>query len=190
VSEPEPLTNKVEITGSQHAVELRVDGHVLPATAAVLSLQAAAIPVLSVALPVIGGVVVTLDAQTQFEETTRAALIAAGWTPPPGSPLRSTPPSLATLAQIQRDTADDLAAAVKQARADGQSWSQIGRELGMVRETVFRQAKAGSPIVVVKPYQSPKAAQDADALPMRDGAPHCTPNPDGTCGCQPAPAGI
>jgi hypothetical protein len=36
-----------------------------------------------VSLPVIGGVIVTLEARTQFQETTRAALIAMGWTPPP-----------------------------------------------------------------------------------------------------------
>ena len=33
----------------------------------------------------------------------------------------------------------------------------------------------------------PGAGNEA-ALPMRDGAPHCTPGPDGSCGCQPEPA--
>ena len=118
MTEPEPLTNRVEITGDPSHGALRIDGHVLPFTAAVLRLEAPQPPVLSVALPVIGGVVVTLEARTTFEETTRAALIAAGWTPPP----------------------------------------------------------------------EPGSDADADVLPMRDGAPHCTPGPDGSCTCQPEPA--
>ena len=109
------LTNHIELTGDPSHGALRIDGHLLPFTAAVLRLEAPHPPVLSVALPVIGGAVVTLDARTTFEDTTRAALIAAGWTPPP----------------------------------------------------------------------EPGTEEEA-GLPMRDGAPCCTPGPDGTCGCQPA----
>ena len=77
------LTNHVEITGDANSCGLRIDGHLLPFTAAVLRLEAPHPPVLSVALPVIGGAIVTLEARTEFQETTRAALVAMGWTPPP-----------------------------------------------------------------------------------------------------------
>jgi hypothetical protein len=79
----EPLTNHVEIAGDPSSGALRIDGHLLPFSAAVLKMEAPRVPVLSVALPCIGGVVVTLEAETEFQETTRAALIAMGWTPPP-----------------------------------------------------------------------------------------------------------
>jgi hypothetical protein len=79
----EPLTNHVEIAGDPSSGALRIDGHPLPFSAAVLRLEAPHAPVLSVALPVIGGVVVTLEAETEFQETTRKALMAMGWTPPP-----------------------------------------------------------------------------------------------------------
>jgi hypothetical protein len=84
---PEPLTNHVEIAGDPSSGAIRIDGHPLPFSAAVLRLEAPQTPVLSVALPVIGGVVVTLEAETEFQETTRKALMAMGWTPPsePGS---------------------------------------------------------------------------------------------------------
>jgi hypothetical protein len=78
----EPLTNHVEIAGDPSSGALRIDGHLLPFSAAVLRMEAPQTPVLSVALPVIGGVVVTLDAETEFQQTTRKALIAMGWTPP------------------------------------------------------------------------------------------------------------
>jgi hypothetical protein len=80
---PDDLTNHVELSGGSGTAELRIDGHLLPASAAVVRVQAGGIPTLSVALPVIGGMVVTLDAKTGFEESTRAALVAMGWTPPP-----------------------------------------------------------------------------------------------------------
>ena len=78
-----PLTNRIELTGDPTSQGLRIDGHLLPFSAAVLRCEAPNPPVLSVALPVIGGMVVTLDARTGFEESTRAALVAMGWTPPP-----------------------------------------------------------------------------------------------------------
>lgn len=78
-----PLTNRIELTGDPSSGALRIDGHLLPFAAAVLRLEAPNTPVLSVALPVIGGVVVTLDAETGFDDTTKAALVAMGWTPPP-----------------------------------------------------------------------------------------------------------
>jgi hypothetical protein len=80
---PDALTNHVELNGDPDSATLRIDGHVVPFSAAVLRLQAPQPPVLSVALPVIGGAVVTLDAACEFEASTRAALVAMGWTPPP-----------------------------------------------------------------------------------------------------------
>ena len=77
-----PLTNRIELTGDPSSGALRIDGHLLPFSAAVLRLEAPKPPVLSVALPVIGGAVVTLDAKTGFDEKTAAALVAMGWTPP------------------------------------------------------------------------------------------------------------
>ncbi len=59
--------------------------------------------------------------------------------------------SLTELADVQRATARLLLAQVDQARAQGLTWSQIGAALDMVRETVFRQHQARSPIVVVRP---------------------------------------
>ena len=57
---------------------------------------------------------------------------------------------VAALAQAQRQGAVDLRDAVTAAHAAGASWSELGRAAGMVRETLFRQVKAGSPVVVVK----------------------------------------
>lgn len=62
---------------------------------------------------------------------------------------------LAGLAAAQRENADELLAAVREANDSGMSWQQIGAVLGVKRETVFRQAQAGSPIVVVRPRQRP-----------------------------------
>lgn len=59
---------------------------------------------------------------------------------------------LAALAEYQRDTGQDLAAEVTAARADGMTWEQIGAVLGLPYPTVLRQHKAGSPIVVIRPY--------------------------------------
>ena len=61
-----------------------------------------------------------------------------------------------SLGAAQRKTAQDLRDAIRTAKGAGVSWSDIGRALGVVRETVFRQYQAGSPIVVVKARQNPK----------------------------------
>lgn len=84
---PDDLANRVEITADPDSASLRIGGHLVPFTAAVLRLEAPKMPVLSVALPVIGGAVVTLDAKCEFEESTAAALVAAGWVPPGNEPL-------------------------------------------------------------------------------------------------------
>ena len=55
------------------------------------------------------------------------------------------------LAQAQRRIAADLLEAVKSAHAAGASWSDLGRATGMVRETLYRQVQANSPVVVVQP---------------------------------------
>ena len=65
-------------------------------------------------------------------------------------------PAHALLAQVrilaanQRANAQELRDAVIAAHEAGASWSELGRAAGMLRETLFRQVKAGSPVVVVK----------------------------------------
>lgn len=58
---------------------------------------------------------------------------------------------LARLAAEQRRTADELLAAARRAHDAGVTWTQIGLDLGMVRETAYRQVAAGSPVVVLRP---------------------------------------
>lgn len=74
----------VELTGDPGSEALRVGGHDLPFQAATLHLAPGSLPVLTVDLPVIGGVVVTLEAHPEVSSRTRRALIAMGWTPPEG----------------------------------------------------------------------------------------------------------
>jgi hypothetical protein len=65
---------------------------------------------------------------------------------PPNVPLAE----VARLAGAQRENAEELRDAVLTAHAAGASWSELGRAAAVVRETLFRQVKAGSPVVVVK----------------------------------------
>ena len=74
--------NRVEIAGDPGATALKVDGKVLAFDAATLAVDPRSVPVLTVSLPVVGGVVVTLDARIRLAPDTRAALVAMGWTPP------------------------------------------------------------------------------------------------------------
>ena len=61
---------------------------------------------------------------------------------------------LAALAEAQRENTTALRAAIQEALSAGVTWRMIGDALGLVHhETVFRQFKAGSPIVVVNAYQ-------------------------------------
>lgn len=64
---------------------------------------------------------------------------------------------LAELAASQRASAGLLAAAVAEASAAGMSWQAIGRAIGITGATAFRQHKAGSPVSVLRPYQSAKS---------------------------------
>jgi hypothetical protein len=59
------------------------------------------------------------------------------------------------LAAAQRANADMLAAAVADASEAGLSWQAIGEALGVSKATAFRQHKAGSPVSVLRPFQSP-----------------------------------
>jgi hypothetical protein len=71
---------------------------------------------------------------------------------------------LAELAAAQRASASLLALAVADASAAGMSWQAIGDALGITRATAFRQHKAGSPVSVLRPYQSagsPRAGRTA-----------------------------
>jgi hypothetical protein len=89
--------NRVELAGDPGATALKVDGKVLPFDAATLAVDPGSIPVLTVSLPVAGGVVVTLDARIRLAPDTHAALVAMGWTPPaePGeSPEDAAPREL------------------------------------------------------------------------------------------------
>lgn len=81
-----PVTG-VELTGDPGSEALRVGGQHLPFQAATLHLAPGSVPVLTVDLPVIGGVVVTLEAHPEVSARTYKALVAMGWTPPaePGS---------------------------------------------------------------------------------------------------------
>jgi hypothetical protein len=63
---------------------------------------------------------------------------------------------LADLAAEQRNNANRLLAAVRKASSAGVSWREIGKALGAEHTTVFRQAMAGSPIVIVHPFQDPQ----------------------------------
>lgn len=81
-------------------------------------------------------------------------------------------------AQILAESQYQLAWALREAVADCQddprrSWAEIGRAIGLPRDTAWRQYQAGGPLVTVKAYQSadsplsfsqPRAATDADAL--------------------------
>ena len=61
---------------------------------------------------------------------------------------------LRDLAEAQRENTTALRAAIQEALDAGVKWREIGDALGMTHhETVFRQFKAGSPIVVVNAYQ-------------------------------------
>ena len=68
---------------------------------------------------------------------------------------------LRELAAAQRKNAGELREAITGACDAGVPWRAIGEALGIPHETAFRQFKAGSPIVVVRAYQSaPEAADD------------------------------
>lgn len=75
--------------------------------------------------------------------------------PVPPNPARALE-VVRALGAAQRRNAEDLRVAIKKAKAAGVSWSEIGRALGVVRESVYRQYECGSPIVVVRPFQNPK----------------------------------
>jgi hypothetical protein len=83
VSDGGPL--RVEITGAPRggAVMVSVGGHVLPVTAGTLTLgESSRFADLNVTLPIIDGLVVSLDANVSVCETTKSALVAMGWVPP------------------------------------------------------------------------------------------------------------
>lgn len=72
---------------------------------------------------------------------------------------------LRALAGVQRQSAECLRIAILTALAEGLTWREIGEALGVPHETVFRQYQAGSPVSVLRPYQSeasPRAGRRAD----------------------------
>ena len=82
----EPMSDltRVEISGTGHTIAVKVGGHLLPVDIATLGLGAGLVPELQVSLPVVDGIVVTLDAKVDVRAETRQARIAMGWTPPAG----------------------------------------------------------------------------------------------------------
>jgi hypothetical protein len=81
-----PVTDhstRLEITSTGPNTEaLTVGGHPLVCSAATLDLAYGNLPVLTVTLPVVDGLVVTLDSAFLLAGETHAALVAMGWTPP------------------------------------------------------------------------------------------------------------
>ena len=77
--------NRVEIDGQLNRIRILVDGNLVSASAARLLLDWQRLPVLQLDLPLRGDIAVTLrDTRVIPGDATRAALIAMGWTPPPG----------------------------------------------------------------------------------------------------------
>lgn len=58
------------------------------------------------------------------------------------------------LADAQMQLGWTLRAAVEECQQAGSSWADIGKAVGLPRETVFRQYQAGGPIIKAKPVQS------------------------------------
>lgn len=73
------------------------------------------------------------------------------------------------LAEAQELLGWALASAVGECEEAKHSWAAIGQAVGMSRETVFRQFKAGGPVVTVRAVQSEKSSKlktsaDAEAI--------------------------
>jgi hypothetical protein len=80
-SAPGPL--RVELTAAPRggALMLTVAGYLLPVTGGTIAFGTR-FPQLEVSLPVVDGLVVSLDADVRVAEETWAALVAMGWRPP------------------------------------------------------------------------------------------------------------
>ena len=74
---------RVELTAAPRggAIMFTVAGYLLPVTGGTLAFGTK-FPELEVALPVVDGLVVSLDANVKVSEETWAALVAMGWSPP------------------------------------------------------------------------------------------------------------
>lgn len=74
---------RVELTAAPRggALMLTVAGYLLPVTGGTIQFGTK-FPELEVALPVVDGLVVSLDASVKVTEETWAALVAMGWKPP------------------------------------------------------------------------------------------------------------
>jgi hypothetical protein len=71
-------------------------------------------------------------------------------------------------ASMQRELAASMRDCIGYARRAGLSWRDIGRLLGMDHCSVFRQMQAGSPVSVVRAFQTPN--RSSGALSPEDGA--------------------
>lgn len=61
------------------------------------------------------------------------------------------------LTASQRNSADQLLILVNRGRKAGTTWRQLAEAAGMDLSTLYRQAKADSPIVVVRATHTPKS---------------------------------
>ena len=76
---------RVELTAAPRGgtLMLTVAGYLLPVTSGTVAFGVAGrFPELNVSLPVVDGLVVSLDASVKVAEETWAALVAMGWRPP------------------------------------------------------------------------------------------------------------
>lgn len=78
---------RVELTAAPRggALMLTVAGYLLPVTGGTLAFGTK-FPQLDVSLPVVDGLVVSLDASVKVSDETWKALVAMGWTPPGAPP--------------------------------------------------------------------------------------------------------
>lgn len=65
------------------------------------------------------------------------------------------------LADLQERVARDLHGACSDALAAGESWSAIGRAVGINRETVFRQFYGADVIVATRPHQATQKPRES-----------------------------
>jgi hypothetical protein len=64
--------------------------------------------------------------------------------------------------RIQRETAEKLYDLVVEANAAGISWRKLGQLTGLSQTAIFRQAKLGELIVVIRPkHRAGEAAKEA-----------------------------
>lgn len=61
---------------------------------------------------------------------------------------------LRDLVAVQVRSGDLLRRAALRAHEDGMTWARIAEIIGLQSPTLWRQCKAGSPVVVIRPFHS------------------------------------